>query len=175
MNDDFRVNINLMDEAGDTLQDSLRVGKRHKIKPSLAEGSKPKGNPTAETKQTYVRQNESANLLASKGYDVTFLDEMKDGNGYGISKKSNPDFLIEEKVFDCYAPGAGTSTKTIIREIAHKTKEQAPNIVLNLDDYAGNVDELIDLLKRKANPKGDLKRLDELKIIKNGTIIDIFD
>ena len=28
MNDDFRVNINLMDEAGDTLQDSLRLGKR---------------------------------------------------------------------------------------------------------------------------------------------------
>ena len=28
MNDDFRVNINLMDESGDTLQDTLRVGKR---------------------------------------------------------------------------------------------------------------------------------------------------
>ena len=27
MNDDFRVNINLMDEAGDTLQDSLRLEK----------------------------------------------------------------------------------------------------------------------------------------------------
>ena len=38
MNDDFRVNINLMDESGDTLQDTLRVGKRiepfnpHKLK-----------------------------------------------------------------------------------------------------------------------------------------------
>ena len=38
MNADFRVNINLMDESGDTLQDTLRVGKRiepfnpHKLK-----------------------------------------------------------------------------------------------------------------------------------------------
>lgn len=83
------------------------------------------------------------------------LDEVLGGNGYGINKLNNPDFLIEGKVFDCYAPDVNTSTKTMIKEIADKTKKQTPNIVLNLDDYAGNVDELIDLVRRKSNPKGD--------------------
>lgn len=48
-----------------------------------------------------------------------------------------------------------------------------PNIVLNLDDYAGNVDELISVIKQKATPNGDLKRLEDLKIIKDGDIINI--
>lgn len=88
---------------------------------------------------------------------------------------ANPDFLIEDKVFDCYTPNVNTSTKTIIRELAQKTKDQAPNIVLNLDDYAGDIKELIDLIKRKTNSAGDLKRLEELKIIKDGNVVDIFD
>lgn len=55
-----------------------------------------------------------------------------------------------------------------------KTKNQAPNIVLNLDDYAGNIDELITMIKQKATPSGDLKRLEDLKIIKDEKIINIF-
>lgn len=145
------------------------------MKPSLSEGSKPIRNYAKTTNRTYIRQNEAADLLASKGYKVNMLDEVRDGNGYGIRKLANPDFLIENKVFDCYTPNVNTSTKTIIRELAEKTKAQAPNIVLNLDDYAGDIKELIDLIKRKTNPTGDLKRLEELKIIKDGNVIDIFD
>lgn len=37
------------------------------------------------------------------------------------------------------------------------------------------MDELIELIKRKATPEGDLKRLEELRIIKDGEIIDIFN
>ena len=101
------------------------------------------------------------------------LDEIPGGNGYGLKETANPDFLIENKVFDCYSPGAETKTQTIINEIRSKTKDQAPNIVLNLEDYEGSVDELIELIKRKATPEGDLKRLEELRIIKDGEIIDI--
>lgn len=89
---------------------------------------------------------------------------------YLCIKKCN---IIENKVFDCYSPGAETKTQTIINEIRSKTKDQAPNIVLNLEDYEGSVDELIELIKRKATPEGDLKRLEELRIIKDGEIIDI--
>ncbi len=150
-------------------------GKLQNVKPSLSEGSKPIGNYAKTTIRTYIRQNESADLLASKGYKVNMLDEVHGGNGYGINELANPDFLIEDKVFDCYTPNVNTSTKTIIRELAQKTKDQAPNIVLNLDDYAGDIKELIDLIKRKTNSAGDLKRLEELKIIKDGNVVDIFD
>lgn len=37
------------------------------------------------------------------------------------------------------------------------------------------MDKLIELIKRKVTPKGDLKRLEELKIVKGGEIFDIFD
>ena len=79
-----------------------------------------------------------------QGYKVEMLDEVPGGNGYGIKPNSNPDFLIEDKVFDCYAPKVDTNTKGIVKEIYNKTKKQTPNIVVNLDDYAGNIPELTD-------------------------------
>ena len=148
----------------------VKVGK---VKPSLPKGAKPLGNYADSSKRTYQRQNEAADLLANNGYKVEMLDEIPGGNGYGLKETANPDFLIENKVFDCYSPGAETKTQTIINEIRSKTKDQAPNIVLNLEDYEGSVDELIELIKRKATPEGDLKRLEELRIIKDGEIIDI--
>ncbi|BCJ93238.1 hypothetical protein acsn021_08070 [Anaerocolumna cellulosilytica] len=136
--------------------------------------AKPKGNYAPNDTPGYIRQNESADLLSQNGYKVEMLDEVPGGNGYGVKETSNPDLLIENKVYDSYAPKAETSTKTIVRELSGKTKNQAPNIVLNLDDYAGNVDELITVIKQKATPSGDLKRLEDLKIIKDGKIINIF-
>lgn len=41
---------------------------------------------------TITRQNDAANLLANKGYDVEMLPETIRGNGYGINTQSNPDF-----------------------------------------------------------------------------------
>lgn len=52
-------------------------------------------------------------------------------------------------ILDCYTPDMNISTKAVIKKIAGRAKKQIPNIVLNLDDYAGNIDELIDLVKRK--------------------------
>ncbi|WP_277406239.1 hypothetical protein [Lacrimispora xylanisolvens] len=101
------------------------------------------------------------------------LEEVPGGNGYGIKLNSNPDFLNEDKVFDCYAPKVDTNTKGIKKEIYNKTKKQTPNIVVNLDDYAGNIPELTDsLLAKKID--GDLKYLQELYFVKDGEIIHIF-
>lgn len=149
--------------------------KLSKIKPSLPEGSKPSGTYAKEITHSYVRQNETANLFTSKGYKVEMLKEVDGGNGYGIKSYSNPDYLIEDKVFDCYAPQGNTEIDTIIRGINKKTQTQTHHIILNLDDFEGNVDDLVKAIKRKANPNGDLKRLEELLIVKDGKIIDIFD
>lgn len=40
--------------------------------------------------------------MADNGYDINVLDEIDGGNGHGIADGSNPDFLIEGNVFDCY-------------------------------------------------------------------------
>jgi hypothetical protein len=135
---------------------------------------RPKGNYAPNDTPGYIRQNESADLLSQNGYRVEMLDEVPGGNGYGIKETSNQDLLVESKVYDSYAPKAETSIKTIIRELSGKTKNQATNIILNLDDFVGDVDELITSIIQKATPSGDLKRLEDLKIIKDGKIINIF-
>lgn len=113
--------------------------------------------------------------MTFKGYKVEMLDEVvPEGNGYGIKPETNPDYLIEGKVFDCYSPDEG-SVKNIIGEINKKTKKQAVNLILNLEAYEGNVEELIQVILRVANPYGDLKHLEELYIIRGGELIDIFE
>jgi hypothetical protein len=143
-----------------------------KLKPSLPEGSKASGKYSPTNSPGLIRQNETADLFASKGYKVEMLEEVPNGNGFGIKPKSNPDFLIEGEVFDCYAPKADTSYKGIIKEIYDKTRKQAQNIIVNLDDYAGNISDLLDYLIRKLD--GDLKYLEELYFVKDGEIIHIF-
>ena len=49
-------------------------------------------------------QNEAADFLAMKGFNIEMLPNKNGGNGYGIKATSNPDYLIEGKVFDCYTP-----------------------------------------------------------------------
>ncbi|WP_060535680.1 hypothetical protein [Paenibacillus bovis] len=140
--------------------------------PSLSKGGKPKGNYAPPNGgRGNVRQNEAADLLAEKGYDIHMLDEIDGGNGYGLKINKNPDFLIENKVFDCYAPEAKTSFDSITGNIKEKTKNQAKHIVLNLDDYPSeNIDDLLKEIVRQTNPKANLKHLDELIIVKNGEV-----
>ncbi|MED0706054.1 PAAR-like protein [Aneurinibacillus aneurinilyticus] len=154
------------------------TGKGPKIKltePSLPKGSKPKGNYGEGDSHGIKKQNETADFLADKGYDIEMLDEIHGGNGYGILKGSNPDFLIEGNVFDCYAPKPDGKVQSIIKELAGKTKKQSGRIVLNLDDFPDNkVVEVTETIFRKVNPNGDLKRLEELLIVKDGTITRLF-
>lgn len=39
------------------------------------------------------------------------------------------------------------SIKTIVRKLSGKTKNQTPNLILNLGDYTGDVDALITVIK----------------------------
>lgn len=143
--------------------------------PSLPKGSKPKGNYGAGDSHGIKKQNETADFLADKGYDIKMLDEIDGGNGYGIKEGSNPDFLIEGKVFNCYAPKPDGKVQSIIKEIAGKTKNQSGRIILNLDNFPGEkIAEITGTILRKANPNGDLKRLEELISVKDGTITKVF-
>lgn len=175
INIEIKSNIKGIEEGAENAVKAFGEDSSKVTKPSGLPNpnAKPKGNYAPNDTPGYIRQNESADLLSQNGYKVEMLDEVPGGNGYGVKETSNPDLLIENKVYDSYAPKAETSIKTIVRELSGKTKNQAPNIVLNLDDYAGNLDELISVIKQKATPNGDLKRLEDLKIIKDGKIINI--
>ncbi|OMF19782.1 hypothetical protein BK132_35300 [Paenibacillus sp. FSL H8-0259] len=141
----------------------------------LSKGSKPKGKYGEGDSHGIKKQNETADVLAVNAYDIEMLDEIDGGNGHGIVEGSNPDFLIEGNVFDCYAPKPDGKIQSIIKEIAGKTKKQSGRIVLNLDNFPNEkVTEIIETILRKANPDGDLKRLEELILVKNGKITRVF-
>ena len=84
------------------------------------------------------------------------------GNGYGIKVTSNPDYLIEGKVFDCYTPKRGTSIRNISSTIEKKTLSQTNNIVLNLEQSDVNVSQIT-----KQLAEYPIDGLSQLIIIKN--------
>ncbi len=136
--------------------------------PSLPKGGKPKGSyakPDVKKPKPIQRQNESADLLAQGGYNIEMLPDTIGGNGYGITPKSNPDYLIEGEVFDCYAPDTD-NVRNIWSYIEDKTKRQAQRVILNLDDYPGSIDALY-----KQFTEYKINTLSELFIIKDGQIV----
>lgn len=69
----------------------------------------------------------------------------------------------------------GQSLQSIIKEIAGKTKKQSGQIVLNLDNFPDEkVAEITETILRRTNPNGDLKRLEELILVKDGQITRVF-
>ncbi|WP_328284497.1 CdiA C-terminal domain-containing protein [Paenibacillus tarimensis] len=59
--------------------------------------------------------------------------------------------------------------------MAGKTKNQSGSIVLNLDNFTDEkVAEITETILRKANANGDLKRLEELLLVRDGKITRIF-
>ncbi|WP_434752752.1 WXG100 family type VII secretion target [Paenibacillus amylolyticus] len=151
------------------------VGHRDLTEPSLPKGSKPTGNYGIGDSHGIKKQNETANFLADKGYEIKMLDEIDGGNGYGVKANSNPDFLIQGKVFDCYSPMNDANVDNILRNIAKKTKTQAERIVVNLDEFPTElVSEITQGIIRKANPNGDLKNLKEVLLVKDGNITRVF-
>ncbi|WP_338552120.1 hypothetical protein [Paenibacillus sp. KS-LC4] len=145
--------------------DTGGTGKIDLTEPTLPPGGKPKGKyekPDPNEPNPITFQNEAADLLASKGYDIEMLPNTKGGNGYGIKPASNPDFLINGKPFDCYSPET-LKVRNIWATVVKKTEEQASRIVMNLDGYKGSLNELYEQFK-----KYEIPTLDELIIIKDG-------
>jgi hypothetical protein len=105
--------------------------------------AKPRGKKTAilpqdlpATQRAHRRENEAAEILARAGYDVEQNPAVE-----GTSRE--PDYRIEGRIFDCYAP-TSDKPRNIWTEINDRKvnpsngDRQADRIVLHLDD--SNVD-----------------------------------
>ena len=96
-------------------------------------------------------------------------------NGYDVEQNpsfpggKNPDYRIEGKIFDSYAPATGN-----IRNIADVVKEkvvdeQTRRIVLNLDDTRASLEAL-----KQQFAQYPVENLEEVIGIRNGIISHIF-
>ena len=136
--------------------------------------AKPGGKPTKinyedpdlDNIRSLMRENEAADTLSKNGYNVE--------QNPTVPGSKNPDYLIEGKIFDCYAPQDGTNVRNIASNIAEKVDSgQADRIILNLDDWhggGGNIDEIINQLN-----EWPIEGLKEVKVINHyHEVIDIY-
>ena len=132
-------------------------------------GTKTKVNyndPDLDNIRSLIRENEAAETLAQAGYKIQQNPK--------VSGTKNPDYLIENKIFDCYSPREGTSVRNIASSITRKIDSgQTNRIILNLDDWhggGGDIDEIIKQLNEWSIPG-----LKEVKVINHyHEIIDIY-
>jgi len=171
---DFGKAVDSVTDAGKVADDVSDVSKNlEKITPSKAidAEAKPRGpktkirdNMNEENIRSLTRENEAAEVLAKKGYDIEQNPKIS-----GTTR--NPDYIIEGKVFDCYSPTANKSVQGIWSTIYEKviTKGQTNRVVLNLDDWTGNVSDLIIKLK---NDK--IEGLEEVIVVISDDVTSIF-
>lgn len=104
-------------------------------------GGKPTGTRTAvrgnaQNRRSLARENESADVLAANGYRVeqnTVTGAQQ--NAAGLNASSEPDYLIEGKIFDNYAPSSNKAIERVRDEISRKVRKgQTRNVVVNLND-----------------------------------------
>jgi hypothetical protein len=119
-------------------------------------------NESPENKLALQRENESAQILARKGYQVE--------QNPSTPGDKNPDYRIEGEIFDNYAPTSGNA-RNIADTIEDKvTSGQADRIVLNLTD--SNVD--LDRMRAQLRD-WPIEGLKEVKVIdKNGNVVDLY-
>ena len=148
-------------------------GSSSKIKPSNSYDihAVPSGNKTKitdkmdeATKRSLMRENEAAEILAQNGYNIEQNPKIE-----GTTR--NPDYIIENKVFDCYSPAENTKIRNVASTIEEKVvkKGQANRVVLNLEDWTGDVGELIKQLNNYP-----IEGLDEVLVVKNGCVQSIY-
>lgn len=136
----------------------------------LPEGKPKKTNPNDKDPnniRAVIRENESANVLAQNGYKVKQLNDTTKGSIQGVKK---PDFEIEGKIFDNYAPSANKGSRGIWSELEGKiVTKQADRFVINMNDSKLAVQELTKQFKDFP-----LENLKEILIIKDGKVIPFF-
>ncbi|MEV6626653.1 hypothetical protein AB0M83_29290 [Amycolatopsis sp. NPDC051106] len=129
--------------------------------------ARPGGTPSdtshgsVENRENLRIENDSATVLAKAGYRID-----QNPPEVGVNGRSNPDYKMEGKLWDNYAPR--DNRETIRRELRKKVKEQTPYIVINMERSTMSLADMKALLPT-------VKGLTEVKIIdKNGAIIDAF-
>ncbi len=148
-----------------------RDGKLTKPSGDPSEIAEPRGprtkidaNDDPATRRGLERENETAVALAKAGYDVE--------QNPNVEGKRNPDLRIEGKVFDVYSPDYGTRLRNIFSTVRDKVvDEQARRIVINLDDSRARRPRLQDEFRRR---KGEVPTLEEVLVVKNGSVFRIY-
>jgi hypothetical protein len=135
--------------------------------------AKPRGKRTeinpkndAATTGSLKAENDSADALAKSGYDIEQNPAPRPGS------TRNPDYKIEGKYFDCYAPqSANKSPRGIWSEIDQSKvnpigkDQQADRIVLNLDKWEGDTGAL-----KKQFDEHPMSNLKEVMVVKDGKV-----
>ncbi|THF73969.1 hypothetical protein E6C55_27090 [Cohnella fermenti] len=127
-------------------------------------------NVDEETKRSLELENDAAEQLARKGYDIEQNPRVIESDG--VDLKKDPDYRIEGTIFDCYSPSANKSVRGIWSEVQEKVvvKNQTKNVVINLKQWSGDVSTLVEQFKQ-----WEITGLKEVvAITKNGDIISIF-
>lgn len=164
------------------IDDFFAARKLVKTEPSLPPDPNrlPEGNPKKPTSKdkdpnnlrAITRENESANVLAQNGYRIKQLSDSTKGKVPGVKK---PDFEIEGKVFDNYAPSANKPARGIWAELRDKIidpktgAKQADRFVVNMNDSKLTIEQLKQQFKDFPLPG-----LNEIIIIKDGKVVPFF-
>ncbi|MDR7325427.1 MULTISPECIES: CdiA C-terminal domain-containing protein [Catenuloplanes] len=152
--------------------------------PTGEEGGEPSGRPTRinprddyPTRRSLEMENSAAARLAAEGYRVEQNPSPQDvaqarqnAGDAGLPQK-RPDYLIEGRVFDAYSPTASDkAVHYLADEVQAKiVKGQTQRVVVNLEDWRGDVDAL-----RRHFHDSPVPNLKELKIITpEGGIIQV--
>jgi hypothetical protein len=126
--------------------------------PTGALGGTPSGEPKrvtvgpdATNQRSDELENSGAGALAVSGYRIKqnpSADEVAQARidtGDTGNPRRRPDYLIEGRVFDCYSPTKPNKTpRGIWDEVVDKveTKKQTQRVVVNLEDWRGDLDAL---------------------------------
>ncbi len=156
-----------------TTQGNVEGGSNSRIRPSnpYDANAKPSGtsariadNLDDATRCSLMRENETAEVLARNSYNIEHNPVVE-----GTTRK--PDYRIEGEIFDCYSPEGNTDVINIWRTVEEKvvSKHQADNIVLNLDDWHGNLDDLIIQFKDYS-----IEGLKEIIVVQDGRVFSIY-
>jgi hypothetical protein len=144
-------------------------------KPTGKVGGDPIGPPTPNkanadslSKRGIMRENQSAQILADRGYKVEQNPRLsgEQMQKLGLKPSKDPDFLIEGKVFDNLAPLGDTPAKVAASIKGKVDAGQTRRIVLNLGDTPVTPGDIQRYLK--ANPVPNLQEI--IAIDKNGGI-----
>ena len=113
------------------------------------------------TRTSLMRENEAADVLARKGYDIEQNPNIPNTN-------KNPDYKIEGEIFDCYSPyNSNKSVRNIWSEVKGKVDAgQTERVVLNLKNWDGDLSSL-----QKQFTDYPVQNLKEVMIIDKNDLI----
>jgi hypothetical protein len=147
-------------------------------------GGRPEGRPTRigakqddDVKRSLDRENSAAATLADQGFQVrqnptaAEVAQARLDSGDTGSPDSEPDYLVEGRVFDCYSPSAVKPVRGIWSEVEEKVldREQTQRVVINLADWPGDLTAL-----RKQFVDWPIPGLKEVKAISpSGDIVQL--